>query len=159
MLYRRYVCHREKRGNEVGATKRGKGTKVMAISDGSSLPVSVHVASTASPHEVTVAEQTVAECFVVDDEKPERLIGDKAYDDSDPLDARLSVNYGVELIAPHRSNRQTSSKTQDGRPLRRYKRRWKVERLFAWMQNFRRILVRYEYHAENFLGFVQLGCI
>ncbi len=83
------------------------------------------------------------------------MIGDKAYD-SDPLDARLAEQ-GIELIAPHRANRK-KPKTQDGRPLRRYKRRWKVERLFAWLQNFRRIRVRHEYHAENYLGFVQLGC-
>ena len=89
------------------------------------------------------------------DARPEHLIGDKAYD-SDPLDARLAEQ-GIELIAPHRANRQ-KPKTQDGRPLRRYKRRWTVERLFAWLQNFRRILVRHEYHAENYLGFVQLGC-
>ncbi|MFC1812604.1 transposase, partial [Thermodesulfobacteriota bacterium] len=49
-------------------------------------------------------------------------------------------------------------RTQDGRKLRRYRRRWKVERLFAWLQNFRRLVVRYEYHAENFLGMVLLGC-
>ncbi|MDB5098880.1 MAG: transposase, family [Cyanobacteria bacterium RYN_339] len=65
--------------------------------------------------------------------------------------------YGVELIAPHRGNRKT--KTQDGRQLRRYKRRWKVERLFAWLQNFRRLNTRYERHAENFLGMLRLGCI
>ncbi|MDR3358629.1 MAG: transposase, partial [Desulfovibrio sp.] len=51
------------------------------------------------------------------------------------------------------------SKTQDGRPLRRYRRRWRVERLFAWLQNFRRIVVRYEFHAGNFLAMVQLACI
>jgi transposase len=88
--------------------------------------------------------------------RPEHLIGDKAYD-SDPLDARLAEQ-GIELIAPHHANR-TRPKTQDGRPLRRYKRRWKVERLFAWLQNFRRVLVRHEYHAENYLGFVHLGCL
>jgi transposase len=88
--------------------------------------------------------------------RPEHLIGDKAYD-SDPLDARLAEQ-GIELIAPHRANRK-KPKSQDGRPLRRYKRRWKVERLFAWLQNFRRVLVRHEYHAENYLGFVQLGCM
>jgi transposase len=65
---------------------------------------------------------------------------------------------GIELIAPHRANRKQPA-TQDGRPLRRYRRRWKIERLFAWLQNFRRLLVRYEYHAENFLGFVHLGCM
>ena len=65
---------------------------------------------------------------------------------------------GIELIAPHKRNRE-KPKTQDGRKLRRYKRRWKVERLFAWLHNFRRLPIRYEYHAENFLGMVQLGCV
>ena len=46
-----------------------------------------------------------------------------------------------------------------GRPLRRYKKRWKVERLFAWLQNYRRLITRHARHAENFLGFVHLGCI
>ncbi|MFN4292349.1 MAG: transposase, partial [Permianibacter sp.] len=49
--------------------------------------------------------------------------------------------------------------TQDGRELRRYRKRWKVERLFAWLQNFRRILVRYDRYDFNYLGFVQLGCL
>jgi transposase len=65
---------------------------------------------------------------------------------------------GVELIAPRRSNR-SKPRTQDGRALRRYRRRRKVERLNAWPQNFRRIATRFEYHAENHLGFVHLGCI
>lgn len=62
------------------------------------------------------------------------------------------------MIAPHRTNRK-KPKTQDGRKLRRYKRRWKVERLFAWLQNYRRILVRHERYLRNYLGFVQLGSI
>ena len=136
----------------MGTTKRGKGTKVMAIADRTGLPLAIHVEA-ASPHEVTLVEPTLAACVVA--ARPEHLIGDKAYD-SDPLDARLAEQ-GIELMAPHRANRK-KPKTQDGRPLRRYKRRWKVERLFAWLQNFRRILVRHEYHAENYLGFVQLGC-
>lgn len=128
----------------------------MAVADGNGLPVAINIAS-ASPHEVALAEETVSKCFVAD--KPARLIGDKAYD-SDPLDARLAVEHGIELIAPHRlSGFRKRPKTQDGRVLRRYKRRWKIERLFAWLQNYRRILVRYEYHAQNFLGFVQLGCM
>ena len=67
-------------------------------------------------------------------ERPERLIADRAYD-SDSLDAELAEK-GIELIAPHRRNRK-KAKTQDGRRLRRYKRRWKIERLFAWLGNFR----------------------
>ena len=55
------------------------------------------------------------------------------------------------MIAPHLSNRKR--KHQDGRPLRRYKRRWKVERTIAWLGNYRRLLIRWEYYATNFLGF------
>jgi transposase len=90
-------------------------------------------------------------------EKPQRLlVGDRAYD-SDPLDEALEEQ-AIEMIAAHSKNRR-KTKTQDGRKLRRYKRRWKIERLFAWLSNFRRLVVRYEYKAENFLGMVQLGCI
>ncbi len=124
--------------------------------DRSGLPVAAHVASTASPHEVTLVEPTLATGFITD-EQPARLIGDKAFD-SDPLDTQLAIDYSIELIAPHKSNRK-KPKTQDGRPLRRYKRRWNVERLFGWLQNFRRILVRHDHYADNYLGFVQLGCI
>jgi len=90
------------------------------------------------------------------EDPPERLIGDKAYD-SDPLDERLK-DQGIQMIAPHRANRK-KSKTQDGRALRRYRKRWKIERLFAWLQNFRRILVRHDRFLDNYLGFVQLGCM
>ena len=75
-------------------------------------------------------------------ESPERRIGDKAYD-SDPLDQRLAER-GIEMMAPHRGNRR-KARTQDGRTLRRYRKRWRVERWFAWLQNW--------------LGFVHLGCI
>ena len=61
------------------------------------------------------------------------------------------------MIAPNRCNRRRL--TQDARPLRRDCRRWKIERLFAWLQNFRRIVTRWEYHAANYLGFIQFGCI
>jgi hypothetical protein len=68
---------------------------------------------------------------------PRNLIGDNAHD-SNKLDKELSC-YGIELIARHRSNRK--SRTQDLRRLRRYRRRWNVERLFAWLQTFRRLVV------------------
>ena len=103
---------------------------------------------------MTLVAATLDSRFV--DATPQRLIGDRAYD-ADPLDEALS-ELGVEMIAPHRRNRKRP-KTQDGRPLRRYRRRWKIERLFAWLGNFRRLVVRYERQALNYLGFVHLGCI
>ena len=85
-----------------------------------------------------------------------QLIGDRTYD-SDPLDVELAAT-GIEMIAPHKAKR-VKPPTQGGRALRRYRRRWKVERLWAWLQNFRRVATRFDYHVENFLGFVHLGCI
>jgi transposase len=141
-----------KRGGAcVGKTKRGKGSKIMAIADRQGRPVAVHV-ERATPHEVTLVHATLAERFL--SQLPARLIGDNAYE-SDRLDAELA-RLGVELIAPHRRTR--TQRTQDGRPLRRYQRRWKIERLFAWFQNFRRLVVRYERFAENFLGMLHLAC-
>ena len=125
----------------------------MAITDALGLPIAIGIAS-ASPHEVTLVEETLDNAFLAD--AIHRLIGDKAYD-SNALDEHLLEERGIELIAPNLSSRRRQ--TQDGRPLRRYRRRWKVERLFAWLHNFRRLVIRYERHAENFLGFVHLGCI
>ena len=125
----------------------------MAIADAAGIPVSAHIES-ASPHEVKLVEATIDSRFT--QYAPDRIVGDKAYD-SDGLDERLLNDRGIEMIAPHRRKRRKQC-TQDARKLRRYKRRWKVERLFAWLQNFRRLVVRYEYHADNFLGMVQLGC-
>jgi transposase len=121
------------------------------VADRNGLPVAVCVES-ATPHEVKLVVPTLVQMVVPD--APRNLIGDNAYD-SDKLDAELE-RFGIELIAPHRRNR--INRTQDGRRLRRYHRRWKIERLFAWLQNFRRLVVRYERYAENFLGMLHLGC-
>ena len=123
----------------------------MAVADRHGLPVTVCTES-ATPHEVKLVIQTLAEIFV--EEPVQRLIGDNAYD-SDQLDRELAET-GVEMIAPHRSNR--TNRTLDGRLLRRYRNRWKVERLFAWLQNYRRLAMRYEYYLENFTGMLHLAC-
>lgn len=125
----------------------------MAIADAGGLVLSVSIHS-AAPHEVGLVEKVLAERFV--EQLPEKLIGDRVYD-SDPLDEKLKEK-GIELIAPHRSNRK-KKKTQDGRKLRRYKRRWKIERFFAWLFNYRRAVVMYEYKENNFLAFVLLACM
>ena len=115
----------------MGKTKRGKGTKLMAVADRSGLPLAVHTVG-ASPHEVILVEETLKAGFT--QQKPKRLIGDRAYD-SDPLDEQLEAQ-GIEMIALHRKRRK-KTKTQDGRKLRRYRRRWKVERLFDLVRRLR----------------------
>ena len=124
------------------------------------MPLGVQLAS-ASPHESTLIESTLEQVAVPragrgrPRKNPERLIYDRAAD-NDALRARLKQR-GIELICPNRCNKRV--KTQDGRPLRRYRRRWIVERFFSWLQWQRRLLVRWEYYSVNFLGFIQLACI
>jgi len=123
----------------------------MALADGKSgLPVGVTLAS-ASPGEVTLAQQTLTARLV--EVLPTHLGGDITYD-SDGLDTALAEQ-AITMIAHNRRNR---GQTQDGRAARQLKRRWKVERLLAWLHRYRRVVVRYEYYPENFLGFVQLAC-
>jgi len=83
------------------------------------------------------------------------VIADRAYD-SDPLREALAER-GTDLICPHRSNRKRP-KTQDGRKLRRYRRRWIIERTFAWLGNFRRLVVRWERSLLVYRAFFHLAC-
>ena len=94
--------------------------------------------------------------FMLTEETPPRVIGDKA-NDSDRLDRELAPR-GIELIAPQRRHRKMENITQDGRALRRYGRRWKVERTISWIQNFRRPCSRREKSTTMFQGFLHLGC-
>jgi transposase len=150
----------EKRGSAVGKTKRGKGTKWMVLVDGGGLPLGVRLES-ASPAEVTLAEATLAEVKVPRPkgrprQKPKRVIADRAYD-SDPLRERLKKR-GIELIVPYRENNKRK-KHQDGRKLRRYKRRWIIERTNAWLGQFRRLLVRHEHLLATYRAFFYLACL
>ena len=91
-------------GAEVGATKRGKGMKIMAIVDRHGLPLSVSTHA-ANHHEVRLVQLCFD--FYMIEAKPQNLIGDRAYD-SDPLDEELRRD-GIEMIAPHRDQSQQAA--------------------------------------------------
>jgi transposase len=140
-------------GDGIGCTKAGKGVKIMVLVDARGLPVAVDTMS-ASPHESTLVQGLFD--FMLTEETPERIIGDKAYD-SDRLDD-VMADEGIEMIAPHRCNRKPENVTQDPRVLRRYKRRWTVERTISWFQNFRRLCIRWEKSTKLFQGYLHFGC-
>jgi len=79
--------------------------------------------------------------------RPERLAADRGYDHD---------KYRRELrkrrIKPEIARRQT----EHGSGLGRY--RWVVERTFAWLHNFKRLLVRYDRRHEIHEAFLALGC-
>ena len=133
----------------------------MVVVDGQGVPLGVHLDS-ASPNEVTLIETTLEQVAVPrkgpgrPKKNPQRLIYDKAAD-SDPLRKRLKAR-GIDLICPHRAKR-IKPKQQDGRKLRRYRRRWKVERTFAWLGNFRHLVVRYDRDIRMYRAFFHLACL
>lgn len=125
----------------------------MVLVDGNGLPLAVDI-SAASPAEVTLIEPLLDQAATA--QVPHRLIYDRAAD-SDPLRERLASR-GIELICPHRRGRIRPT-TQDGRSLRRYRRRWIVERTVSWLQAFRRLVTRYEFYALLFHSFAKLACL
>ena len=125
----------------------------MMLTDARGLPLSVLVAS-ASFGETTLLEPLLDQR--VTDRSPKRIIYDRALD-SDEHRRRMRKRH-IELICPHRSNRVRET-VQDGRSLRRYCRRWKMERSNSWLHNFRRIATRFDWYCEIFTGFVQLACL
>lgn len=127
---------------------RGKGTKLMVIADAHGLLLAVHTAS-ANPYCVTHVEATLDEIVMVG--RSRRLVGDRA-DDSDPLDQELT-QCGTELIAPHRTNRVKPA-SQDGCPLRRFQRRWKIERTIACLNKFKRVMTRCDRCCARYTAFV-----
>jgi transposase len=125
----------------------------MVLVDGAGLPLAVDVDS-ASQAEVGLIEPLIDEAvtpFV-----PPRLVYDRAAD-SDPLRQRLAAR-DIELICPHRRGRVRPA-TQDGRPLRRFRRRWIIERTIGWLQTFRRLVTRYEFYSFLFHSFAKLACM
>jgi transposase len=79
--------------------------------------------------------------------RPDRLIADRGYDHDKYR--RLVRQRGVKPIIARRQ-------TEHGSGLGRY--RWVVERTFAWLHNFKRLLVRYERRAEIHHALLALGC-
>jgi len=125
----------------------------MVLADAKGLPLAVDIEA-ANHAEVNLIEPLMDSAATTN--VPDKLIYDKAAD-CDPLRQRLAQR-GVELICPHRKKR-VRKRTQDGRKLRRYRRRWKIERTISWLHDFRRLIVRHEFYSFLYHGFLKIACI
>ena len=146
----------------MGTTKRGKGTKVMVVTDGNGLPIGLHLAS-ARPHELTLARATLETVRVPrrrgrPRKRPREVVADRAYD-SRAFREWLRKK-GIRPTIPPIERRRKRPKR--GRPVEvgpGYRERWRVERLFAWLGQYRRLVVRHERLLEVFRGFVLVAFI
>ncbi len=133
----------------------------MVVVDGNGIPVGAQLAS-AQLAECRLAESTLAQVNVPRKGRGrprshlKRVIADRGYD-SDALRSRF-YQHGTELIVPYRKNIR-NRRFEDKRKLRRYRKRWKIERTNAWLQNFRRIQVRFDRILTLFQGFFHFACL
>jgi transposase len=79
--------------------------------------------------------------------RPECVLGDRAYDAE-----KLRRGFRARHILPLLAMRNTKHGSGSGRW------RWVVERTFAWLNQFRRLRVRYEKRADIHEAFLYLGC-
>jgi transposase len=158
----------KKGGEQVGLTKKGKGTKWMLVSDGNGLPLGFHL-DRATTAEVRLAAATLDTISVSRPRgrprrRPEKLVADRGYDSSAFRGALR--RRGIRMCIPPK-RRPASWRPKRGRPVVAhkddYRLRYKVERSFAWLGNFRRLLIRWEREFLIYRGFftfaVLLVCV
>jgi transposase len=129
----------------------------MVVTDGHGLSIGLHV-DRAQPHESTLAETTLQTIRVPQQRgrpktRPKELIADKAYDSAEFR--RKLRRHGIKPTTPT-CERRARKKPKRGRPARvgtAYRQRWKVERCLGWMDNCRRLVVRYERHLHLYKAF------
>jgi len=143
----------------VGLTRRGKGTKLMVVTDGAGIPLATLVAS-AQQAEVHLARPTLRRVRVPRDRgrartRPRSLVADKGYD-SEALRLELRGR-GIHPCIPRRRGHRPRPGPKPN--LAGYRRRWIVERTFAWLGNFRRLVTRWERSAHVYLAFVLVACL
>ena len=131
----------------------------MAVVDGHGIPLGLLVAS-AQQAEIRLAEPTLATIHVSQrrgrpKSRPKELVADKAYD-SQPFRERVRCR-GVRPCIPHRRGKRPRRGRKPD--LASYRERWRLERAFAWLQRFRRVLVRYERQAVVYQALVTLAAI
>ena len=128
--------------------------KLEVVTDASGLPLGMATAG------ADVSEQNLLmpalEDVPVEVPPGTPVITDKGHD-SDPLRDDLEAD-GYEPIIPHRKNRVRPTRN-DGRRLRRYRRRWKVERTNAWLHCYRGVATRWSYYSFMYVGMVYLSFI
>jgi transposase len=135
----------------------------MVVADGHGLPIGLYVDS-AQPHEIQLADATLATVRVPQKRgrprtRPKELVADKAYDSRD-FRQRLRRR-GIKPTIPTFERRQRR-RPKRGRPIKTgagYRQRWQVERCFGWLDNCRRLVVRYERTVEHYHAFCLIAII
>lgn len=137
-------------------TDRGKqGVKRSLLTAGHGIPVGLAIDG-ANRHAMKLVRETL-ESIIVErpeaaEDQPPGICLDKGYDYQE---VRTLVDV-FGCTAPIRSRGEEARERAAAAGKRA--RRWVVERAHSWMNRFRRILVRWEKKAENYLAFLHFSC-
>jgi transposase len=156
----------KKGGDQVGLTTKGKGTRWMLVVDGNGFPLGFHLDS-ANVAEVRLAERTLDTIRVSrcggrgrPKQRPTTLVADRGYDRSALRHALR--RRGIRMCIPPK-RRPASWRPKRGRPVlarrEEYRLRYRVERSFAWLGNFRRLLIRWEHLSSVYRSFFTVAVL
>lgn len=137
-------------------TDRGKpGTKISLLVEGSGRPLGVTIAGANVP-DCKLLEETIGAIVVgrpkPTAEAPQNLCLDKGYDNPTGKAAAVSGGH-TPHIRRIGEEKKPCDVAKGHKP-----RRWVVERTLGWLSKCRAILIRYDHHAQNYLGLIQLAC-
>ena len=134
----------------------------MVAVDGKGLPLAI-VTEAANVSEFKLA-LTAMDAIAVEKrphhpkKRPAQLVADKGYD-SKKIRTELLKRRIKPFIPKRRKRGQKEEPAYNKTVENMYKTRWIVERTNAWMQNYRRITVRWDKLADSYEAFVELACI
>ena len=141
-------------GNKTGPnpTDRGKvGTKRHLLVDGRGVPLAVHL-SGANRHDITGLEHLIGEEGMLvarpepAEQRSQHLCLDKAYDAEEAESLLERSGYTGHI------KRQGEKDEPGVGEVVHPARRWKVERSISWLNNMRKLRVRWEKKAQNYRG-------
>lgn len=134
----------------------------MLAVDGSGIPLNL-LTEAANISEFKLALETVDGISVASRplhprKRPDILIADKGYD-AGWLRRAFSRRNIRPYIPKRRKKGQQEEPHYNNTIQKFYATRWIVERTNAWLQNYRRITVRWDRNADSYEAFIELACI
>lgn len=155
----------------MGVGYKGKGTTVVIVSDANGLPLGLALGS-AQENERQQGQRAVEDVRVARRrgrarQRPACILADKGFS-SAAFRAFLRARHIVPVIPTYRRGRHLKGdKPLNPRPKQRFRRldprllaqRWPIERTFAWLDNFRRLLSRFERSLAHYRAFCMLAFI
>jgi putative transposase len=157
------MCESAFRGDLTGPNptdRAKKGTKRHVLTDQRGIPLSV-VITAANTHDMKSAAKTLDNIVITKRRRRsalrkkvvQNLCLDKGYDFQE-----IEYEAIKRWYIPHIRHKGEKKKRKRKKRHRERRRRWVVERTNSWHNRFRKLTIRYEKKAENYLGLVHLAC-